>query len=143
MLIPINSVSSELQRRLEMDPGLKHVTVLGINPGNMFSSTGISRRSDWFSRVIINGWILPVIAKIIMWRDPESNGIFRTTQKSAKDILAAATDASIQGGIYMNGSERGEMPDEAKDPKKREMLWRDTVRYTKIRGSETALQHWE
>lgn len=125
-----------------MDPLLNHVTVIGMNPGNMFSGSGISRRADWFSRVIVNGSVLPAITKIILWWNPNSNGRFRTPQKSAKDIIFAATDMGLENGIYMNGSEKGVLAEEAQNTAKRAILWRDTLRYTKLSGDETLLQHW-
>lgn len=126
-----------------MDPLLNHITVVGVNPGNMFSSSGISRRGDWFSRVVINGTILPSITKVILWFNPNTNGTFRTTEKSAKDIMAAAMDTSLGKGVYMNGKVVGKMADEARDSVKRGILWRDTVRFTKLNEGETALAHWE
>lgn len=124
-----------------MDPLLNHVTVVGVNPGNMFSATGISRRADWFSRVIVNGQILPAITKILLWRNPNSNGTFRSPQRSAQDIVSAALDKDLERGSFLNGSEKGVLAEEAQDPSKRGILWRDTVRYTKLSGDETLLQH--
>jgi len=63
-------------------------------------------------------------------------------------VLAAALDSSpVLGerpqGLYLDGSERAEISPEAKDEKKRSMLWRDSVRYTGLKREETMLVNWE
>jgi hypothetical protein len=72
----------------------------------------------------------------------------RTVDKAAKDILAAAFDSSPflgeqPKGVYLDGSERAEISAEAQDPKKREMVWRDSIGYAGLKEGETILAHWQ
>lgn len=137
--------SSELQRRLDQDPVLKNVSVLGIDPGLV--NTGIVRRSgSWFLRVLLWQFLLPAIAVILVYFFP--NGPLRPAGKSASDIVAAALKSgppplsARPKGLYLNGSELGVRNPEAKDPTKGAMLWRDTLRYTQLEERETCLENW-
>ena len=137
--------SSELQRRLDQDPILKNISVLGIDPGLV--NTGIVRQSgSWFLRVLLWQFLLPAMAAILIHFFP--NGPLRQAKKSASDIIAAA----LKGGppplsarpkdLYLSGSELGVRNPEAKDPAKGAMLWRDTLRYTQLEDGETCLKNW-
>ncbi|KAI0015224.1 putative short-chain dehydrogenase [Xylariomycetidae sp. FL0641] len=132
----------ELQRRLSADPALQNISVLAIDPGS--TPTGLVRRGDWR---ITGLWtyIMPWLVVFLTWLWP--NGGNRTTAKSARDILAAAFDCNpVLGerprGLYLNGTDLSRPAAEARDPRKREVLWRDTLRYTQLRGEETALRNW-
>lgn len=144
---PINAErSGELQRRLSIDPVLSNVSILGVDPGTV--PTNIARRSPFVIRVLMFKVIFPLIAALQAWRNPTGNNDIRTAHKSAGDVLAAALDSSpVLGerpqGLYLDGSERAEISPEAKDEKKRSMLWRDSVRYTGLKSEETMLVNWE
>ncbi|KAJ9354714.1 hypothetical protein DTO280E4_6779 [Paecilomyces variotii] len=136
----------ELQRRLSIDPVLSNVSILGVDPGTV--PTNIARRSPFVIRVLMFKVIFPLIAALQAWRNPTGNNDIRTAHKSAGDVLAAALDSSpVLGerpqGLYLDGSERAEISPEAKDEKKRSMLWRDSVRYTGLKSEETMLVNWE
>ncbi|KAJ9372290.1 hypothetical protein DTO282E5_3132 [Paecilomyces variotii] len=136
----------ELQRRLSIDPVLSNVSILGVDPGTV--PTNIARRSPFVIRVLMFKVIFPLIAALQAWRNPTGNNDIRTAHKSAGDVLAAALDSSpVLGerpqGLYLDGSERAEISPEAKDEKKRSMLWRDSVRYTGLKREETMLVNWE
>ncbi|KAI1312959.1 putative short-chain dehydrogenase [Xylaria venustula] len=137
MMIP------ELQRRIEQDPVLKNIAVLGIDPGS--TPTGIVRRGDWR---ITGLWtyIMPWLVVILTWLWP--NGTYRTTKKSARDIMTAAFDSNtVLGeqpkGLYLDGELRRDMSAEARDPRKQEVLWKDTVKYTQLKEGETILARWK
>lgn len=136
--------SFELQRRLDLDPRLQNISVLGIDPGLV--NTGIVRRSNWFMRVLLWQWLLPTIAWAVLRFIP--NGPFRSKKKSAGDIIAAAVGngppplCSRPKGLYLNGSALGVRNPEARDPAKAAMVWQDTVRYTKLEKGETSLIYW-
>ncbi|KAI1633646.1 putative short-chain dehydrogenase [Biscogniauxia mediterranea] len=136
MMIP------ELQRRIDADPVLKNISVLGIDPGS--TPTYLVRRGDWR---IVGLWtfIMPWLVVILTWLWP--NGTNRTVTKSSRDILAAAFDSNpVLGeqpkGLYLNGEERREMAAEARDPRKRDILWKDTLKYTRLNEKETILANW-
>jgi hypothetical protein len=44
--------------------------------------------------------------------------------------------------VYLNGSEAGIYNDEAKDPKRGEVVWKGSVRYAGLRKQDTALEDW-
>jgi hypothetical protein len=120
--------------------------VLGIDPGLV--NTGIVRRSEsWFLRVVLWQWVLPALAVVLVYFYP--NGPLRPVKKSARDIIAAALEngppplSAKPKGLYLNGSELGTRNQEAKDPVKAAMLWRDTVRYTQLAKGETCLENWQ
>ncbi|KAK9418990.1 putative Ketoreductase (KR) domain-containing protein [Seiridium unicorne] len=129
---------SELQRRLDTDPSLNGVSVIGIDPGTM--PTNLSRQGPWALRVLLFKIIMPLFAGLAVWLSP--NGSLRTTQKSAGDILAASFDPSPQKRSYFNGSARAEMSAEARDTVKQRLLWRETLGYTQLKPGESALMYW-
>ncbi|KAK2612084.1 hypothetical protein QQS21_001933 [Conoideocrella luteorostrata] len=135
MMIP------ELQRRLNADEALHNISILGVDPGNV--GTGITRRGAIAIRAFAN--VMAWLAVIFTWLWP--NGTFRTAKKSSGDILAAALDSNPVLGerpkeMYLNGEIPIEMSVEARDPKKRAILWAATIQYTGLRGDETALVNW-
>lgn len=88
---------------------------------------------------------MPWLVVILTWLWP--NGTNRTLTKSSADIVAAAFDSNpILGerpkGLYLNGEERMEMAAEARDPRKLDILWKDTLKYTGLKQKETILANW-
>lgn len=136
----------ELQRRLSTDPSLSNISILGVDPGTV--PTNIARSSPFFIRVLMFQFLFPLIAAIQQWRNPTGNNSFRTPDRSAGDVLAAAMDCNaVLGerpqGLYLDGCELAGVSTEAKDEAKRLMVWRDSVRYTGLKGDETMLVNWE
>ncbi|KAF3022479.1 hypothetical protein E8E14_010492 [Neopestalotiopsis sp. 37M] len=137
MMIP------ELQRRIDKDPVLHNISVVGIDPGS--TPTTLVRRGDWRIRGLWT-YVMPWLVVILTWIWP--NGTNRTTFKSSKDILAAALDNNTVWGekpkaLYLDGERPRDMAAEARDPKKREQLWQDSIRYTGLSGKETLLANWK
>ncbi|KAI1416650.1 putative short-chain dehydrogenase [Hypoxylon sp. FL1857] len=137
MMIP------ELQRRIDADPVLNGISVLGIDPGS--TPTYLVRRGDWR---IVGLWtlVMPWLVVILTWLWP--NGANRTVTKSSADIITAAFDSNPTlgerpKGLYLNGEERMEMAAEARDPRKRAILWKDTLKYTQLGEKDTILANWE
>ncbi|RYP26192.1 hypothetical protein DL767_008144 [Monosporascus sp. MG133] len=129
----------ELQRRLDTDPVLKNISITGIDPGVM--GTGLVRRGNWFTRVLLWPIILPLLAPLLTWLQP--NGEVRTISKSSADVLTAAFETSPElRGKYLNGSEPQEVVPEAADIKKRAMVWRDSVKYAQLTEQDTTLVNW-
>jgi len=137
--------SGELQRRLNTDPALSNISVLGIDPGAMI--TGISRRGPWLISFLLFHVIFPVLVRLQSWWYPDGDSYFRTTERSAVDVLAAALDSNpVLGehpkGMYLYGCKQYGTSQESKDPRKREMLWRDSIGYAQLREGETILSNW-
>ena len=131
--------SVELQRRLDSDPKLNNISVLGIDPGMM--PTKITTGTlNWFIRTVFS-----IIAHIASRLSP--NGMMRLPQKSAGDILAAALETSPPfgerpKGLYFNGSEPKEVSIEARDAEKRATVWKASVEYAELKDGETCLADW-
>lgn len=134
----------ELQRRLDLDPVLNNVSILGIDPG--FMTTGIARRHEsWFVRNVIHGLLMTVVVRLLSWIRP--SGLFRTEKKSAGHILAAAfsSDAPFSQrpkALHLDGLQLKEPSAESKDPRKRMTLWEDSTRYARVEEGDTILADW-
>ncbi|KAI1774972.1 putative short-chain dehydrogenase [Hypoxylon cercidicola] len=139
------SMIHELQKRLDQDPSLKNISVLAVDPSVM--ATGIVRHSTWFVRVLVFRLFAGMLAGLLVRLYP--NGTLRTPQKSARDVLAAALDSGPlplteqPKGLYLNGSELGDYNSEAKDPRKGQVIWEGSVRFSQLKGDETILQNWQ
>lgn len=132
----------ELQKRLNADPALSNIAVLGVDPGAM--PTDICRRDAFFVRVVAMKILMPILNPICVMLWP--NGFLRTTTKSASDVVRAAFDADDLGDrpkdVYLNGTDVWPTSKEVNDEKKREMLWKDSLRYANIEEGETVLVQW-
>lgn len=118
--------------------------MLGIDPGSI--ATDLTRRGPWLIRVLMFRIIVPLIARLMVWLQP--NGPIRTIDRGTADILAAAlrSDEPVgesPKGMYFYGSRVEEMTAECRDEKKRELLWRESLRYTGLKQGETVLAKWE
>lgn len=129
----------ELQKKLNLDPSLSNISVLGVDPGAM--PTDICRREGFFIRVVAMKIIMPILNPISLYFQP--NGFLRTPRKSAGDVLRAAFDTATLGerpkGIYLNGTDPWPTSKEAQDEKKREDLWRDSLVLANVTKEDTAL----
>jgi len=132
----------ELQQRLNQDSSLSNISVLAVDPGAM--ATSITKRGGWLMRVLLMKILMPLLAPIALWLDP--NGILRSPAKSAGDVLRAAFDTEALGEhpkeLYLDGSQISRSGAEAREPKKREMLWKDSVVLGKLDEKETVLEKW-
>ena len=129
--------SGELQERLDKDPLLSNICVLGVDPGWM--ATGIARQHPqyFFVRTIMV-WV----AALLSWLKP--SGMFRTPTRSAGDVITAMLGHPVAGGmkpkgIYFKGSKPTEVSAEARDREKRHMAWRDSASYAKLKENDTIL----
>ncbi|KAI1308547.1 putative short-chain dehydrogenase [Xylaria venustula] len=130
----------ELQARLDADPELNQISVLGIDPGTMI--TGLQRLAPWFIRVVI----FQVIYPFLLYMNPD-NGRVRPTSRSASDTLEVAFGVGEGGDLpkdkYFDGREPRETGKESKDPAKRELVWAETVKLANLKEGETALRKWQ
>lgn len=133
---------SELQRRLDSDPVLSGISVVGVDPGVV--GTGISRRGGWFTHRVLFGCVFPMLASVSSWRS-NPTPTFRTVARSSEDVLSAAfeEDEADMRGKLLDGNVLQEVVPEAADLTKREMVWRDSVKYTKLTGEDTLLVSWK
>ncbi|ROW17426.1 hypothetical protein VPNG_00983 [Cytospora leucostoma] len=128
----------ELQRRVDRDPELSNICVLGTDPGTM--STPFIRYAPWIIRVLIFRIIFP----IILFLKPD--GPVRTTDQSAIYTLQAAFDSSFgefPKDLYFNGTEPRETSAESRDAQKRDLVWKTSVRLAQLKEGETILGDWQ
>lgn len=131
----------ELQQRLNQDPSLQNISVLGVDPGTMVS--GLQRHAAWFIRVVL----FQVIYPLILWLKPDGE-LVRPPARSAGDVLEAAFGAVGEGGglpksLYLDGRKPLETSAEARDPEKRALVWRETVKYAGLKEGDTVLSNWQ
>ncbi|KAI1850161.1 hypothetical protein JX266_004540 [Neoarthrinium moseri] len=131
--------SAELQRRLDSDPKLSGISVVGIDPG-MMATTITTQTFGWPLRLLFT-----LVTAIASRFSP--NGAIRSPSKSAGDVLAAAlqTDPPYgqrPKGLYLNGSAPKEFSLEAKDAEKRTSLWKASTQYAALEAKETCLVSW-
>jgi hypothetical protein len=106
--------------------------------------TDICRRDGFFVRVMVMKVIMPILNPLLVYIWP--NGFMRTAAKSGSDVLRAAFDTETLGNhpkdVYLNGTDPWPTSKEARDEKKREALWRDSLRFANVVQGETALVNW-
>ncbi|KAK0710022.1 hypothetical protein B0T26DRAFT_653162 [Lasiosphaeria miniovina] len=131
----------ELQKRLDADPALSSLSVVGIDPGSM--ATGIVRRGDWFTRTVLFPVVVPALAPVMAWSG-NPTPTFRSVSRSADDLLSAAfdSDPARLRGRYLDGSQLKDVSPEAADEAKRAVVWRDSVKYTHLTSGDTMLVNW-
>ena len=138
----------ELQRRLDRDPALSNISIVGLDPGGMPS--GIMRRASFVQRVVINKLAGTLLAPLMTWLSP--NGILRTPAKSAHDALMAVfgDEESARGkekkppkALYFDGSKVATPSAEARDPEKAAVLWNKSLEYTGVKEGQTCLSDWQ
>ncbi|KAI1762278.1 putative short-chain dehydrogenase [Hypoxylon sp. FL1150] len=118
----------ELQTRLDADPALNKVCVLG------------ERLAPWFIRVLL----FKIIYPLIQYWNP--NGPVRPTSRSAGDVLEAAFAVGEGGNPpkdkYVDGRTPLETSEESHDAAKRDVVWKETVRLAGLKDGETILTNW-
>ncbi|TLD16941.1 uncharacterized protein PgNI_00597 [Pyricularia grisea] len=133
----------ELQARLDADPALSNIAVMGIDPGAM--PTTLTRRASAFL-LFLGKVVFPIIIFVSGWFS--ENPDFRSSKKSAKDVVAAALSEEEPYGrspkaVYYNGNEISASSAESRDERKGLELWRSSVEYTGLTEGETCLRNWK
>lgn len=132
-----------LQERLDSTPNLNKICVIGVDPGAMVHPQMIEKYSQnsLFVKYVVGPAFMGYSkAAQCVW----PNGLFRTVNKSATDVVRAAVGLEgLDGypkGAYMNGSERSEPAEEAKDEKKQEEVWDFSLKLAKISEKDAGLR---
>lgn len=141
----INMFMYELQRRLTVDPHLSKISVISMDPGGMSGGVGKnSVQSSAILRFIIH-YLLPILTPILVWLQP--NGSIRSPLKSGADLLRASFDTVTWGehpkALYLDGTEKAQSSEEARDEGKQRNLWGDSLKLARVRSGETVLKNWE
>ncbi|XXG95639.1 hypothetical protein Hte_001907 [Hypoxylon texense] len=127
----------ELQRRLDHDPVLNNICILGVDPGTMV--TGLQRHASWFIRILMFKIIYPILIMLM------PNGLARTTHKSASQVLGAAfeTNPEFPKGLYYFDTKPFETSAESKEPKSRDIVWKESIKYAHVEPGDTILSDWQ
>ncbi|KAI8635326.1 putative short-chain dehydrogenase [Xylariaceae sp. FL1651] len=131
----------ELQRRMDGDPVLNKVCILGVDPGTMIS-TGIQRRANWIIRNFAFKFMYPIMATLM------PNGLVRRPHKSASQVLRAAFDTGpalgeFPKGLYLFDNKLFETSVESRYVQKQELIWKESVQYVGLKTDETILNNWQ
>ncbi|KAI1135575.1 putative short-chain dehydrogenase [Hypoxylon sp. FL0543] len=129
----------ELQSRMDRDPTLKDVCILGVDPGTM--TTGLPRLASWIIRVLVFQIIYPLIAFLV------PNGLIRSPHKSATQVLAATFNSDAESttppkATYYFDGKPVETSSESRDAHRRGLVWKESVKYARLKGDETILSEW-
>ena len=104
------------------------------------ATTNLLGGSPLGTRVMVH-YIIGPLTPLWSWFSP--NGYFRTTIKSANDVLTATFDESRLGkhprGFYFNGNVIALSSPETRDEDKQKMLWAYSVKLVGIKQQETAI----
>ncbi|KAI8958100.1 putative short-chain dehydrogenase [Daldinia sp. FL1419] len=124
----------ELQRRVDRDPVLKNISVIGVDPGTLLA-TSLQRDASWVIRILIFRIIYPITAFLF------PNGLVRSTRKSASQILEASLgrEPKFPKGLYYFDGRQLETSTESKDLRKQDIVWQESIKYTHLERGETIL----
>ncbi|KAH8687970.1 hypothetical protein BGZ60DRAFT_394917 [Tricladium varicosporioides] len=132
----------ELQRRLNLDPVLSKISVLSLDPGGM-GGAELTKRGSTVSKFFWSN-IMPTIQQTSVYLWP--NGVLRTNDKSATDLLRACFDEENLGTypktLFLNGSETSESSQESRDEEKQRRLWKDSIGLVDLKENDTALHDY-
>ncbi|GIJ97988.1 hypothetical protein Aspvir_000096 [Aspergillus viridinutans] len=130
-----------LQKRLDKTPGLEKICILGVDPGGMLHEN-LNHKLSAFQRYVLAPPVrIYTRLAVNLW----PNGMLRTVEKSAGDIVRAALcleDPQLglyPKDVYLNGSELAESAALSKDEEQQELLWKLSLQFANLDESETAL----
>ena len=130
---------------LAIDPGkAANVQLTCAEQGLIYSgaipATGLIRDSSGVLRFFVH-WLMWSITPLLTYLFP--NGYFRSSSKSAKDVLEASFNESEYGkhpkALYLNGSAKVQSSAETRDEEKQKQLWRQSVEMTGLKQSDSVL----
>ncbi|KAM5441079.1 hypothetical protein MferCBS31731_003866 [Microsporum ferrugineum] len=129
-----------LRRRLDRTPHLENITIVGVDPGAMLHDN-LAERGSLADRAFLIPLIQLYTRLIARYFWP--NGMFRTVEKSAQDLLRVALESKASWAhpkeAYFNGNELAETAIESRDSKKQKELWGMSLRYVDLDEGQTAL----
>ncbi|KAM5497599.1 hypothetical protein McaMca56_003987 [Microsporum canis] len=119
-----------LRRRLDRTPHLENITIVGVDPGAMLHDN-LAERGSLADRAFLIPLIQLYTRLIARYFWP--NGMFRTAEKSAQDLLRVALESKASWAhpkeAYFNGNELAETAIESRDSKKQKELWGMSLRF--------------
>ncbi|KAH6698127.1 hypothetical protein BKA61DRAFT_246555 [Leptodontidium sp. MPI-SDFR-AT-0119] len=132
----------ELQRRLNADPTLSNISVLGHDPG-WIGGTSLVRNSETAVKIAFS--VLKVLALFTWMFSP--NPMIRTPGKNGKFLLAVCFDREKFGeypkALYVDGGVLYKTVPEANDEKLQKELWEKSLVFARVKEGETVLKGWK
>lgn len=132
----------ELQRRLDADPSLHNISVLGHDPG-WVGGTGMVRNVPWKVKITL-GIIIWALGYIVA--PFSSNPLIRTASANGNFLLMACFDTAVFGdrpkAKYLNGAVVGTTPPLANDEVKQKELWKGSLDLAGVKDGDTVLKNW-
>lgn len=129
----------ELQRRLASSTQLSNISILAVDPGAM-PNTWLLKDASSSIRFLVD-YVLGYMVSTLVWFNP--NGSYRTTWKSAGDLLSASFNEKDYGehpqALYLDGSRVAEAGPEARDQEKQKALWAASVKLAAVKAGDTVL----
>lgn len=122
-----------------MAPGLDNICIVGVDPLAM-PHGNLAQRASWHARCLSMP-LIQLYTRVAKYFWP--NGMFRTVEKSAQDVLRAAIEYNAAWSnpkdAYFDGNKPAETAEESKDPRRQKKLWELSLRYVELEQSQTAL----
>lgn len=117
---------------------MDNIHIVGVDPGAMMHSNIAEKTSalDRFTTVPL----IQLYTRVAQYINP--NGMFRTVEKSAEDVLRAAfetTEPYLAKDAYFDGNRPSETAIESKDLGRQKELWQLSLLYVGLEESQTAL----
>ncbi|KAH7364868.1 hypothetical protein BKA65DRAFT_145272 [Rhexocercosporidium sp. MPI-PUGE-AT-0058] len=132
----------ELQRRLDADPALSNISVLGHDPG-WIGDTAIVRNAD--ATIKFTFKVLKLLA-LITWMF-SSNPMIRTREMNGGFLLALCFDREKFGefpkALYIDGGVLYKTVPEANDEGFQRELWVKSLGFSGVKEGETILKDWK
>ncbi|KAE9986585.1 hypothetical protein EG328_005194 [Venturia inaequalis] len=131
----------ELQRRLNTDPLLHNISILGLDPG--WVTTSISRHNPPTIKAIMATFQYLAPLFNLVW----PNHFLRTARKTGDDLVRvcfADEFGEFPKAVYVDGAEvGGRVNGEVLDVGKRGELWEGSLRFAGVGEGDTVLVDWK
>ncbi|KAF7594714.1 hypothetical protein BBP40_008607 [Aspergillus hancockii] len=126
-----------LNRYLEADPALKHITAIAVNPGKLADSRALRVNTPALLTFMSMFIIRPFLFLLRRLVDPT----MRTSAEAAADIVGFATNTASPGerGYFTLSKKDASSPDSLNEKKQQE-LWRTSLEWARITKENTALK---
>ncbi|KAL1863229.1 hypothetical protein Plec18170_000059 [Paecilomyces lecythidis] len=126
-----------LNRYLESDPTLRHITAIAVNPGNLGDSRALRVNTPAFFTFISLFILRPFLFILRHVLDPT----MRTSREAAADIVEFATNTASPGerGYFTLLNKDVSSPDSLNEGNQQK-LWRKTLEWARITKENSALQ---
>lgn len=131
----------ELQHRLNTDPLLHNISILGLDPG--WVTTSISRNNPPTIKAIMATFQYLAPLFNLVW----PNHFLRTARKTGDDLVRvcfADSFGEFPKAVYVDGAEvGGRVNGEVSDVGKRGELWEGSLRFAGVGEGDTVLVDWK